>query len=50
MTIRALPSIKRFFHSTADVMFSSTNRSSSLRRSQDFMIHDATSSGRFYGR
>ena len=50
MTIQAMPSIKRFFHSTVDVMFSSTNRSSSVRRSQDSRIHEATSSGRFYGR
>jgi hypothetical protein len=50
MTIRALPTIKRFFQSTTDAIFGSSSNSSSLRRGHDFMIHDATSVGRFYGR
>ena len=50
MAVRSLPAIKRFLQNTAEAMFSSVNKSSDLRRTQDFMIHDVTSSGRFYGR
>jgi hypothetical protein len=50
MSVRALPSIKRFLQSTAGAMFTSSSKSSDLRRAQDFMIHDFTSSGRFFGR
>jgi hypothetical protein len=49
MSIRALPTIKRFFQSTAGVL-SAAAGSTDLRRHQDFMIHDLTSSGRFFGR
>ena len=51
MTIRVLPTIKRFFESTG-------RRHVRLRQvtprgpgaAQDFMIHDATWQRRFYGR
>ena len=50
MTVRVLPTIKRFFEGTANVVFSPDAGSHSQRRAKDFMNQDLTGSARFYGR
>ena len=50
MTVRVLPTIKRFFEGTANVVFSPESEASGERRAKDFMNQDLTGSARFYAR
>ena len=50
MTVRVLPTIKRFFEGTANMVFSPAADSRSQRHAKDFMNQDLTGSARFYGR
>jgi hypothetical protein len=50
MTGRVLPSIKRFFEGTANMVFAPSPDSRSRKRPSDFMTQDLTGSARFYGR
>jgi len=50
MTLRVLPTIKRFFEGTANVVFAPSGAARELRRVKDFMNADLTGSARFYGR
>ena len=50
MTVRVLPTIKRFFEGSANVVFAPASDPSARRRAKDFMIQDLTGSARFYGR
>jgi hypothetical protein len=49
MTVRVLPTIKRFFEGTANVVFAPSG-SERERRTKDFMNEDLTGSARFYAR
>jgi len=50
MTVRVLPTIKRFFEGTANVVFAPSGDAREHRYSKDFMTQDLTGSARFYGR
>jgi hypothetical protein len=50
MSVRVLPTIKRFFEGTASVVFSPSGAAREERRTKDFMNQDLTGSARFYGR
>ena len=50
MTVRVLPTIKRFFEGTANVVFAPSGASRDHRRTKDFMNQDLTGSARFYAR
>ena len=50
MTVRVLPTIKRFFEGTANVVFAASGDSREDRRAKDFMNQDLTGSARFFGR
>ena len=50
MTVRVLPTIKRFFEGTANVVFTPSGDAHENRRTKDFMSHDLTGSARFYAR
>jgi hypothetical protein len=50
MSVRVLPTIKRFFEGTANVVFAPSGDAREQRRAKDFMSHDLTGSARFYGR
>ena len=49
MTVPVLPTIKRFFEGTANVVFAPSGAERE-RRSRDFMNEDLTGSARFYAR
>ena len=50
MTVRVLPTIKRFFEGTANAVFAPSGTAREHRRSLDFMNEDLTGSARFYPR
>lgn len=50
MTVRLLPTIKRFLEGTANAVFSPSGDTREQRRAKDFMNEDLTGSARFYGR
>ena len=50
MTVRVLPTIKRFFEGTANVVFAPSGGSHDHRSPKDFMNQDLTGSARFYAR
>ena len=50
MTVRVLPTIKRFFEGTANVVFAPSGEARGQRQFKDFMTQDLTGSARFYGR
>lgn len=41
MTVRALPTIKRFLEGTANVVFAPSGDARGHRRAKDFMIHES---------
>ena len=50
MTVRVLPTIKRFFEGTANVVFAPSGSAREHRHTRDFMSEDLTGSARFYAR
>lgn len=50
MTVRVLPTIKRLFEGTANVVFAPSSDSTERRRGKDFMHQDLTGSARSYVR
>jgi hypothetical protein len=50
MTVRLLPTIKRFFEGTANAVFAPSGESRERRQARDFMNEDLTGSARFYAR
>ena len=50
MTVRVLPTIKRFFEGTSNVIFAPSGSTRDHLRAKDFMNQDLTGSARFYGR
>ena len=50
MTVKFLPTIKRFFEGTASVIASTSGDPRGHVRRNDFMTHDLTGSARFYAR
>jgi hypothetical protein len=50
MSVRVLPTIKRFFEGTASVVFAPSGAPREQRRTKDFMNQDLTGSARFYAR
>jgi len=50
MSVRVLPTIKRFFEGTANVVFSPSGAERDQRGPKDFMSQDLTGSARFYAR
>ena len=50
MTVRVLPTIKRFLEGTADMVFAPSGDAHGDRRARDFMNQDLTGSARFYAR
>ena len=50
MTVRVLPTIKRFLEGTANVVFAPSGSTREHRRGKDFMNEDLTGSARFYAR
>lgn len=50
MTVRVLPTIKRFLEGTANVVFAPSGDARGHRRAKDFMNQDLTGGARFYGR
>jgi hypothetical protein len=50
MSVRVLPTIKRFIEGTANVVFAPSDASRDQRRAKDFMNQDLTGSARFYAR
>jgi hypothetical protein len=50
MTVRVLPTIKRFIEGTANVVFAPSCDARAHRRGADFMHQDLTGSARFYAR
>ncbi len=50
MTVRVLPTIKRFFEGTANVVFAPSGYSRDPQGAKDFMNQDLTGSARFYAR
>lgn len=50
MSVRVLPTIKRFFEGTASVVFPPSGDSHERRSTNDFMNQDLTGSARFYAR
>jgi len=50
MTVRVLPTIKRFLEGTASVVFAPSGATREHRLPKDFMNQDLTGSARFYGR
>jgi hypothetical protein len=50
MSVRVLPTIKRFFEGTASVMSPPSGDSHRRRTTKDFMNQDLTGSARFYAR
>ena len=50
MTVRVLPTIKRFFEGTANAVFSPSGAAREHKHSLDFMNEDLTGSARFYAR
>ena len=50
MTVRVLPTIKRFFEGTTNVIFAPSGGARGHLRVKDFMSQDLTGSAWFYGR
>jgi hypothetical protein len=50
MSVRVLPTIKRFIEGTANVVFAPSGASHDQQRAKDFMNQDLTGSARFYAR
>jgi len=50
MTVRVLPTIKRFFEGTANMVFAPSGDARARRGAMDFMDRDLTGSARFYAR
>ena len=48
MSVRVLPTIKRFFEGTANVVFAPSGGEHDQRGTKDFMSQDLTGSARFY--
>ena len=48
--VRVVPTIKRFFESTASVVASPLGDAFSRENRKDFMANDLTGTARFYGR
>ena len=50
MTVRFLPTIKRFFEGASSVVFPASGTQREVRRAKDFMNEDLTGSSGLYGR
>jgi len=50
VTVQFIPTIKRFFQGTANVVFAPSGQAHCDRYGKDFMNHDLTGSARFYAR
>ena len=50
MTVRFIPTIKRFVEGASNVVFPASGHSRELRRTKDFMNQDLTGSDRLYSR
>jgi len=50
MTVRVLPTIKRFVEGTGNLIFAPSGSARDHQRAKDFMNQDLTGSARFYAR